>query len=52
MELKPKSAIIRREIAAPEVDEYDEVSYTAISTPKKHLEIGAFVSYRYEPYAL
>lgn len=45
MELKPQSAIIRREIAAPEVDEYDEVSYQAITTRKKDLEIGTFVTY-------
>lgn len=52
MELKAQSAIIRREIAAPEVDEYDEVAYSVIGTRKKELNIGSFVPYIYEPYAI
>lgn len=52
MELKRESAIIRREIAAPEVDEYDEISYSNIHARKKDLQIGAFVSYQYDPYAV
>ena len=34
MDFDEKKAIIRREIQAPEVDEYDEVKISAISSPK------------------
>ena len=46
MELRKKTAIIRREIAAPEVDEYDEIEYKLIGSPQDQLTIGSFVHYR------
>lgn len=45
MELRKKTAIIRREITAPEVDEYDEIEYRLIDSPRDQLEIGSFVHY-------
>jgi ribosomal protein S12 methylthiotransferase len=45
MELRKKTAIIRREIAAPEVDEYDEIEYKLIDSIQDQLEIGSFVRY-------
>lgn len=44
MNTDDKKVIIRREIQAPEVDEYDEVKMSAIKT--KELEIGKFVEYK------
>lgn len=46
MDFDEKKAIIRREIQAPEVDEYDEVKLAAIEGNKKELGIGQFVRYR------
>ena len=45
MELRKKTAIIRREIAAPEVDEYDEIEYKLIDSQQDQLTIGSFVHY-------
>jgi len=44
MDFDEKRAIIRREIQAPEVDEYDDVKMSAIKS--KELEIGKFVEYK------
>ncbi|NCP76891.1 radical SAM protein [bacterium] len=46
MDFDEKKAIIRREIQAPEVDEYDEVKISAIEGNVKNLEIGQFVQYK------
>ena len=46
MDADEKKAIIRREIQAPEVDEYDEVKMSAIEGNVKNLEIGQFVLYK------
>lgn len=43
MSVGKKTCVIRREIQAPEVDEYDEVKLSAIKS--KELEIGKFVEY-------
>ena len=43
MELRKKTAIIRREIAAPEVDEYDEIEYQLIDSQQDQLTIVSFV---------
>jgi hypothetical protein len=45
MQAEEKSVIIRREIQAPEIDEYDEVSYKNIKTPASEIQLGAFVTY-------
>lgn len=45
MDFDNKKAIIRREIQAPEVDEYDEVKPSAIKGNRKDLAIGQFVEY-------
>ncbi|MDD5376907.1 MAG: MiaB/RimO family radical SAM methylthiotransferase [Candidatus Gracilibacteria bacterium] len=46
MDADEKRAIIRREIQAPEVDEYDEVKLSAIKGSKPELEIGKFIEYK------
>ncbi len=43
MELREKSVIIRPELAAPEVDDYDEVPLTDIVT--QDIGIGSYVEY-------
>lgn len=45
MQVEEKSVIIRREIQAPEIDEYDEVSYKNIQVSAEKIELGAFVTY-------
>ena len=45
MEIQKKSIIIRPELAAPEVDEYDEVPLSSIASPEKR-EIGQYVQYK------
>ncbi|MBY0328543.1 hypothetical protein K2Q02_00385 [Patescibacteria group bacterium] len=45
MGMTKNTCIIRREIQAPEVDEYDEVKTTAIRGNKKDFDIGVFVEY-------
>ncbi len=44
MEIQKKSVIIRPELAAPEVDEYDEIDLSHI-TSESPLEIGKYVQY-------
>lgn len=44
MSVQKNTCIIRREIQAPEVDEYDEVKFSAIQG--KEREIGQFVEYK------
>jgi ribosomal protein S12 methylthiotransferase len=44
MAVHKNTCIIRREIQAPEVDEYDEVKFSVIKS--KELEIGKFVEYK------
>lgn len=46
MDVQKNICIIRREIQAPEVDEYDEVKISAIEGDTKNLEIGKFVEYK------
>ena len=46
MDFDKKKAVIRREIRAPEIDEYDEVKLTAIDGDTKHLVIGQYVTYK------
>ena len=43
MSLREKSVIIRPELAAPEVDEYDEVALADITT--EDINIGKYVEY-------
>lgn len=45
MDFDEKKAIIRREIQAPEVDEYDEVKSRSIEGDRKEWKIGKFVTY-------
>ncbi|MDD2745862.1 MAG: radical SAM protein [Candidatus Gracilibacteria bacterium] len=45
MQAEEKTVIIRREIQAPEIDEYDEVLYKNIQVPVGEVELGAFVTY-------
>lgn len=45
MQAEEKTVIIRREIQAPEIDEYDEVPYKNIQVPAGEVELGAFISY-------
>lgn len=45
MDFDEKKAVIRREIQAPEVDEYDEVKFSAIDSPKNKIGVGKFVKY-------
>lgn len=45
MQTEDKSVILRREIQAPEIDEYDEVSYKQVQKPKSEIRMGDFVSY-------
>jgi tRNA A37 methylthiotransferase MiaB len=46
MDFDEKKAIIRREIQAPEVDEYNEVKLSSIEGNSKNIEIGQFVKYK------
>lgn len=46
MDVQKNTYIIRREIQAPEVDEYDEVKFTAIEGKKEEIGIGQFVKYK------
>lgn len=45
MQTEDKSVILRREIQAPEIDEYDEVSYKQVQKSKSEIRMGDFVSY-------
>lgn len=45
MDIQKNACIIRREIQAPEVDEYDEVKSSSIEGDKKEWEIGKFITY-------
>ncbi len=45
MQLEAKTVIIRREILAPEIDEYDEVPYSQIQAQKGEIEMGKFLKY-------
>ena len=46
MDVQKNTCIIRREIQAPEVDEYDEVKLSAIEGNKEAIGIGQFVKYK------
>ncbi len=46
MDAQKNTCIIRREIQAPEVDEYDEVKISAIIGNTKDLTVGQFVTYK------
>lgn len=50
MELREKTAIIRDELRAPEIDEYDEVSWNDIDCKKSEATLGRYVSYRIGKY--
>jgi ribosomal protein S12 methylthiotransferase len=43
MQIEEKTAIIRREIQAPEIDEYDEVPYKQVH--EAEFDIGSYVTY-------
>jgi ribosomal protein S12 methylthiotransferase len=45
MQAESKTVIVRREIQAPEIDEYDEVPYKVIRKPKSEIGLGDFVEY-------
>ncbi len=46
MSFDDKKIIVRREIQAPEVDEYDEVKISALAGKVKNLDVGQFVTYK------
>lgn len=45
MQSEGKTVILRREIQAPEIDEYDEVAYQQIQKPRSEIQLGDFVTY-------
>lgn len=45
MQTEEKTLILRREIQAPEIDEYDEVPYKQVQKPKAEIRMGDFVTY-------
>ena len=45
MEIRDDSVIVRPELHAPELDEYDEVNISDIIADQKNIEIGNYVSY-------
>lgn len=46
MQMEEETIIIRREIQAPEIDEYDEISYDQLIAGPEELDMGSFVQYR------
>ncbi len=46
MQMEDDTLIVRREIQAPEIDEYDEISYEDLIAGPEELDFGAVVEYR------
>jgi ribosomal protein S12 methylthiotransferase len=46
MQMEDDTVIVRREIQAPEIDEYDEISYDNLIAGPEELDLGSFVQYR------
>lgn len=44
MQAEEKTVIIRREIQAPEIDEYDEVPYKNIQVPAGEVNLGLLLA--------
>ena len=46
MKMEDDTLIVRREIQAPEIDEYDEIRYEDLIAGPEELDFGAVVEYR------